>query len=122
MEYIKIPNLSRAFDPEWHSNGLLEKAAEHIKVWVEDLKIKGCKTEVIKINDLSPIIFTEIEGDYDETIFFYGHYDKQPPFTGWFEGMGATIPVIKDGKLYGRGGADDGYATYSTMIAIKAIQ
>jgi len=58
MEYIRIPNLSRAFDPEWQSNGLLEMAAEHIKIWVEELKIKGLKTEIIKINDLSPIIFT----------------------------------------------------------------
>ena len=30
--------------------------------------------------------------------------------------------MIKDGKLYGRGGADDGYATYGTMLAIKAVQ
>ncbi len=27
MEYIKIPNLSRNFDPDWQTNGLLEKAA-----------------------------------------------------------------------------------------------
>lgn len=53
-------------------------------------------------------------------MLFYGHFDKQPPFTGWDEGLGATIPVIKDGKLYGRGGADDGYSTYGTMIAIKS--
>jgi hypothetical protein len=43
-EFIKIPNLSRAFDPEWATNGLLEKAAEHIKSWVEALGIKGLKT------------------------------------------------------------------------------
>lgn len=53
---------------------------------------------------------------------FYGHYDKQPPFTGWEEGLGPNIPVIKNGKLYGRGGADDGYSTYGTMIAIKTVQ
>ena len=59
---------------------------------------------------------------FPSTLLFYGHFDKQPPFTGWEEGLGATIPVIKDGKLYGRGGADDGYSTYGTMIAIKAVQ
>lgn len=42
--------------------------------------------------------------------------------SGWNEGMGATIPVIKNGKLYGRGGGDDGYSTYSTMLAIKSLQ
>lgn len=56
------------------------------------------------------------------TVFFYGHFDKQPPFEGWLEGLGATKPVIKDEKLYGRGGADDGYSTYGTMLAIKAVQ
>ena len=65
MEYIKIPNLSRAFDKEWASNGLLEKAAEHIKKWAEDFNVKGLTTEVIKLEGLSPIIFTEVKGDTD---------------------------------------------------------
>jgi acetylornithine deacetylase/succinyl-diaminopimelate desuccinylase-like protein len=78
--------------------------------------------EVIKDEGFSPLIFTEIKGDLPLTVFFYGHFDKQPPFQGWWEGFGATIPVIKDGKLYGRGGADDGYSTYGTMLAIKALQ
>lgn len=41
---------------------------------------------------------------------------------GWFEGLDAIKPVIKDGKLYGRGGADDGYATYGTFLSILANQ
>ena len=57
-----------------------------------------------------------------QTLFFYGHYDKQPPFSGWMEGLGPTNPKIIDGKLYGRGAADDGYSTYSTMLALKALQ
>jgi acetylornithine deacetylase/succinyl-diaminopimelate desuccinylase-like protein len=57
-----------------------------------------------------------------ETLLFYGHFDKQPPFKGWMEGLGPTIPKIIDGKLYGRGGADDGYATYSSMLSLKALQ
>jgi hypothetical protein len=65
MDYIKIPNLSRSFDPEWLTNNLLERAADHIKDWVIKLDIKGLTSEVIKINDLSPIIFTEIKGDFD---------------------------------------------------------
>lgn len=76
----------------------------------------------MKLQGLTPIIFTEVKGDLDETIFFYGHYDKQPHFTGWNEGLGPITPVIKDGKLYGRGGADDGYSTYGTFVAIKALQ
>lgn len=55
-------------------------------------------------------------------MLFYGHFDKQPPFKGWMEGLGPIIPKIIDGKLYGRGGADDGYSTYSTMLSLKALQ
>ena len=41
---------------------------------------------------------------------------------GWDQGKAATKPVIIDNKLYGRGGADDGYSTYSSLLAIKAVQ
>jgi acetylornithine deacetylase/succinyl-diaminopimelate desuccinylase-like protein len=122
MEFIKIPNLSRAYDPEWETNGLLLKAAEHIKGWVESLNIKGLTSEIITLEGKSPIVFTEVEGQLPYTIFYYGHYDKQPHMFGWFEGLGAITPVIKDGKLYGRGGADDGYSTYGTFLSILANQ
>lgn len=87
MEYIKIPNLSRTFDSEWNSNQRLEKAAEHVKKWVEELGIKGLTSEIVQDEGYSPLIFTEVKGDIDETIFFYGHYDKQPAFNGWDEGL-----------------------------------
>lgn len=122
-EFIKIPNLSRAFDSEWATNGLLEKAANHIKTWVEGLGIVGLKSEIIKDEGYSPLIFTEVPGQIEgRTIMFYGHFDKQPPFVGWHEGKGPTTPVIQNGKLYGRGGGDDGYSTYSSMLAVKAVQ
>jgi acetylornithine deacetylase/succinyl-diaminopimelate desuccinylase-like protein len=90
---------------------------------VDSFGIKGLKTEIIKEKGLSPIIFTEIEGDLPVTVFYYGHYDKQPPMTeGWRKGLGPYTPVIEGDKLYGRGGADDGYSTYSTMVSIRACQ
>ena len=122
-DYIKIPNLSRNYDAEWETNGELERAADHIKTWVEGQAIKGLSIEIIKHEHYSPLIFTEIAGDIpDRTILFYGHFDKQPHMEGWHEGKGALIPVIVDEKLYGRGGADDGYSTYSSMLAVKACQ
>ena len=122
VEFIKIPNLSRAYDTEWNTNGHQERAAQHVKAWVESLHIRGLKSEIIKEEALSPIIYTEVEGDLPYTVFYYGHFDKQPPMDGWNEGMGALIPVIKNGKLYGRGGADDGYSTYGTFLSILACQ
>jgi acetylornithine deacetylase/succinyl-diaminopimelate desuccinylase-like protein len=100
----------------------LEKAANHIRDWVLSLKINNLTCEIIKDEGYSPILYTEVKGDIDHTLFFYGHYDKQPPFVGWMEGIGPTNPKIIDGKLYGRGGADDGYSTYSTMLALKGLQ
>ncbi len=47
MDYVRIPNLSRAFDPEWETNGLLPKAAVHIKDWIEKQNVKGLKIEII---------------------------------------------------------------------------
>ena len=52
----------------------------------------------------------------------YGHYDKQPHFTQWGEGLHPTNPVRRGELLYGRGGADDGYAIFSSILAIKNIQ
>lgn len=122
VEYIRIPNQSKAFDPEWNTNGLLKKAADHINDWVKNFQIAGLKSEVIKDPEFSPIIFIEIPGNVDDTFLFYGHFDKQPPLYGWDEDLGPTKPVIRNGRLYGRGGADDGYSTYASMIAIKALQ
>jgi len=55
-------------------------------------------------------------------VLLYGHYDKQPEFSGWEKDLDPWKPVIRDGKLYGRGGADDGYATFGSLTAIRALQ
>eukprot|EP01016_Furgasonia_blochmanni_P013339 TRINITY_DN1679_c0_g2_i2.p1 TRINITY_DN1679_c0_g2~~TRINITY_DN1679_c0_g2_i2.p1 ORF type:complete len:334 (+),score=132.74 TRINITY_DN1679_c0_g2_i2:109-1002(+) len=125
MEYVRIPNLSRAFDPEWNTNGLLEKAANHLIDWVKKQDVKNLKTiELITEPGRTPLVYAEIEGTTPDcqTIIYYGHFDKQPHMTGWREGLSATNPVIQDGKLYGRGASDDGYAIYASVLSIKACQ
>ncbi len=116
---------------EWQTVGWpkLLDAANHVYNWINNAGVKGLKAEIIynKAEDLTPIIFVEIEGDLPETYFFYGHFDKQPPFVGWNEGLGAYNPVLLPNaenpeKLYGRGGADDGYSSYGSILAVKALQ
>lgn len=104
-------------------------AANHVYNWIINAGVKGLKAEIIskREEDLTPIILVEIEGDLPETYFFYGHFDKQPPFVGWNEGLGPYIPVLHPSaenpeKLYGRGGADDGYSSYGSILAVKALQ
>jgi acetylornithine deacetylase/succinyl-diaminopimelate desuccinylase-like protein len=122
-EFIRIDNLSPFYDTEWNSNGKQDKAAHFCLDWVLKQNIKGLKGEIVKDEDKSPLIFIEIDAQgSDKNILLYGHFDKQPHFTGWAEGLGPLLPVIKDGFLYGRGSSDDGYAIFSSICGIKAIQ
>ncbi|HET7436779.1 MAG TPA: M20 family metallopeptidase [Thermoanaerobaculia bacterium] len=121
-QYIRIPNQSPLFDPEWKRNGHMDKAVALARSWVEQQNIEGLTLEVHELEGRTPLIFMEIEGDASATVLMYGHLDKQPAMTGWEEGLGPWTPVMRDGKLYGRGGADDGYAIFATIAAIRAVK
>jgi acetylornithine deacetylase/succinyl-diaminopimelate desuccinylase-like protein len=56
-----------------------------------------------------------------DTVLLYGHLDKQPEFNGWRNDLGPWTPKYENGLLYGRGGADDGYAVYAAITAIEAL-
>lgn len=122
FDYVKIPNKSPHFDPDWEAHGYMEKATSHIAEYCNLNAPKGMKLEIIRLPSRTPLLFIEIEGQNDETILIYGHLDKQPEMTGWQEGLGPWEPVIKEDRLYGRGSADDGYATYAALAAISALQ
>ena len=126
VEYIKIPNKSPHFDPDWESHGYMEDAVQQIHAWCARQDIPGMQIEIVRLEGRTPLIFMDIPavngGSHDDTILLYGHLDKQPEMTGWADGLGPWIPVIKDEKLYGRGGADDGYAAFGSLTAIMAVQ
>ena len=125
VEYIKIPNKSPHFDPKWDEHGYMEDAVQHIFGWCKVQDIPGMTAEIVRLPGRTPVIFMEIPGNdpgNEDTILLYGHLDKQPEMTGWADGLGPWIPVLKDNKLYGRGGADDGYAAYGSLTAIMAVQ
>ena len=121
-DYIKIPNKSPSFDKDWQKNGYMEQAVKLLKNWCESQPIKGMTTEIIQIDGRTPLLFIEIKGDSDDKVLLYGHYDKQPEFTGWRDDLGPWKPVVEDGKLYGRGSADDGYALFSYLTALQILQ
>ncbi len=121
-EYIKIPNKSPNFDPDWESHGYMDEAAALAKSWCEQEPIEGMTVEVVKLPGRTPVLFLEIPGNNDDCVLLYGHLDKQPEFTGWDPDLEPWKPVIKDGKLYGRGGADDGYAVFGSLTAIRALK
>jgi acetylornithine deacetylase/succinyl-diaminopimelate desuccinylase-like protein len=121
-DYIKIPNKSPHFDAKWREHGLMGQAVDHIADWCKAHAPKGMQLEVMRLEERTPLIFMEVPGNIDETVLMYGHLDKQPEMSGWHEDLHPWKPVLKEGRLYGRGSADDGYAAYASLTAIKALE
>ena len=123
-DFIRIPNLSPAYDTEWQTNGNQEAAAKHILDWALAQGVDGLKGEIVAIKGLTPVVFLEIDATPGNTrnMLMYGHFDKQPPMTGWNEGLAPCKPVLDGDKLYGRGGADDGYAIYGSIMSVLTCQ
>jgi acetylornithine deacetylase/succinyl-diaminopimelate desuccinylase-like protein len=123
-DYIRIPNKSPAFDAEWETHGYMERAVQMFTAWAND-KLKhfpGASLEVVRLKGRTPLILIEIPGPSSGTVLMYGHLDKQPEMAGWAEGTGPWQPILKDNKLYGRGGADDGYAMFASLAALLALK
>ena len=124
-EYVCIPNKSPLFDPDWERHGHMERAVQLMAEWCRRQPIAGLSLRISRLPGRTPLIFIEVPPQghtRDDTVLLYGHLDKQPEFTGWQEGLGPWEPVLKDGRLYGRGAADDGYAVFSSLTAIAALQ
>jgi acetylornithine deacetylase/succinyl-diaminopimelate desuccinylase-like protein len=122
QDYIRIPNKSPAFDPDWERHGHMDRAIELMARWCRAQPVPGMRVEVRRLPGVTPLLLVEIPGELPGSVLLYGHLDKQPEFTGWLPGLGPWEPVIRDGKLYGRGGADDGYAVFSSLTAIAALK
>ena len=122
IDYIKIPNKSPSFDPDWEEHGHMEKVLKLAVAWTEKNKPKGSELIVKKSPNRTPLIMLDIPGTTEGNILMYGHLDKQPEMEGWEDGLGPWTPVIKDEKLYGRGGADDGYALFASVASVNALK
>ncbi len=124
-DYIRIPNKSPHYDPSWREHGHMAKATQLIADWCKAQPIAGLTVEIIEHAPRTPIIYMEVpatDGKNDDAVLLYGHLDKQPEMVGWSEGLAPWTPVLRGDKLYGRGGADDGYAAFASLTAIRALQ
>lgn len=121
-EYIKNPCKSPEFDRNWKTHGYLAQAVEQFSTWAMQHAPKNMTLDVIKLEGRTPLLFIDIPGECDDTVLLYGHLDKQPEMKGWDDDLAPWKPVLKDNKLYGRGGADDGYALFASLTAINALQ
>jgi acetylornithine deacetylase/succinyl-diaminopimelate desuccinylase-like protein len=124
-DYIRIPAKSPMFDADWSAHGYLDTVVRTTALWIESQKIQGLTLEVIRLPGRTPVLFFEVAARQttgSQTVLMYGHLDKQPEFSGWRNDLGPWTPKLEDGKLFGRGGADDGYAAYAAIAAIQSLQ
>ncbi len=124
-DYIAIPAKSPAFAPDWEQQGLLDAVVRNAAAWVEEQKVAGLQLEVVRLPGRTPVLFFEIAATQPQSrqsVLMYGHLDKQPEFSGWRSDLGPWTPKYEDGKLYGRGGADDGYAVYASIAAVQELK
>jgi len=125
VEYVKVPAKSPAFDASWLAHGHLRSVIKEAHAWAAVQKIAGLTLEIVVIEGKTPCIFFDVPATGGlgnaQTVLFYGHLDKQPEMTGWRDDLGPWTPKIEDGKLYGRGSADDGYAIYAALTVIAAL-
>jgi len=124
-DYIAIPAKSPTFDKEWAQHGYIETVVRNAASWIEAQKVAGLSLEIVRLPGRTPVLFFEVAATRaasTQTVLMYGHLDKQPEFTGWRGDLGPWQPKYEDGKLYGRGGADDGYAVYASIAAVRALK
>ncbi|HUJ02171.1 MAG TPA: M20 family metallopeptidase [Rhizomicrobium sp.] len=122
-DYIKIPNKSPAFDPEWEAHGHMSDAVALMERWArrEIAALPGASLEIVQLPGRTPVILIDVPGTVEGRVLLYGHLDKQPEMAGWAEGYGPWKPRRDKDKLYGRGGADDGYAMFASIAALRAL-
>ena len=125
IDYVRIPAKSPHFDPAWEANGHIDNVIALAERWARKQPVRGLAVEIVRLQGRTPVLVFEVPASHAnanaDTVLLYGHLDKQPEMTGWREGFGPWVPVIEDGKLYGRGSADDGYAIFAALSAIAAL-
>ncbi len=124
VEYVRIPNKSPAFDPDWAAHGYMEDAVALFERWARERlsALPGASLETVRLPGRTPVIVIDVPGEGADTVLLYGHLDKQPEMVGWAEGFGPWLPRLEGDKLYGRGGADDGYAMFGALSALLALR
>nr|VFJ56481.1 MAG: Acetylornithine deacetylase/Succinyl-diaminopimelate desuccinylase [Candidatus Kentron sp. DK] len=124
MDFIRIPNQSPAFDPEWETNGYLDEAVRLAYQWCLRHGPGDMQSEILSAEHRTPLLLLEIPGELPGTALLYGHLDKQPALEEnlWRTGLGPRNPVREGDKLYGRGAVDNGYAVFTSVAVLRLLR
>lgn len=120
-QFIRIRNLSPAFDPGAESVPSTHAALEHVSAWAADHCPEGTAITTLDTIKNSPMLVIDIPGTADGTVLCCGHIDKHPSGDAWSHGASGYEPVVRDGKLYGRGSVDGGFAPHCFITAIATL-
>jgi len=121
-EYVAIPCKSPAFDADWATRGEIDRAVTLVEAWCRAQEIDGLSVEVVRLAGRTPLLWLEVPGVGTDRVLLYGHLDKQPEMAGWADGLSPWAPVRRADRLYGRGGADDGYAIFASLAALRLLR
>src|SRR5882762_9780029 len=86
VAYVRIPNKSPDFDPQWERNGHMEAAVQLMAQWCRAQPLTGMRVEVRRLPGRTPLLLLDVPGELPGCVLLYGHLDKQPEFTGWLPG------------------------------------
>ena len=84
------------------------------------LRQRGFSTDIMPTGG-APVVFGELKGRSEKTILFYCHYDVQPPEPLELWETPPFEPSLREGKLFGRGVADDKGHLVARLFAIDAL-
>jgi acetylornithine deacetylase/succinyl-diaminopimelate desuccinylase-like protein len=102
VEWMRIPSISTGGGEAAE----LERAAR----WAVDrVRASGGECELVRIGEGNPLVVGELRAADDDapTVLIYGHYDVQGPGPLELWSSPPFEPTIRDGRIYGRGAADD---------------
>jgi acetylornithine deacetylase/succinyl-diaminopimelate desuccinylase-like protein len=123
QDYIRIPSESPLFDPDWHAHGHMQRAVALVADWIRRQNVPDARLEVLQDGNRTPLLLVEFPGRSADTVLMYGHLDKQPPMVGWRDGLSPWTPHLDaEGRLYGRGAGDDGYAVFAALATVQALK
>ena len=115
LELLCIPSVSARSE---HKEDM-KKCAESVRQRLLDA---GADTATIYPTDGHPVVYGEkITDPGKPTVLVYGHYDVQPPDPLELWHSGPFEPVIKDGKIFARGSADDKGQFYMHVKALETM-
>lgn len=87
----------------------------------DKMKAMGIPAQILEtINN--PVIYAELPASRENmpTVLFYGHYDVQPARDLELWNSDPFVPEIRNGRIYGRGVADNKGQFLTQLLAIEA--